>query len=309
MGVYRRVIDVTRRAAVVGVNGPFSLSVNPISFLTLHVDGVVAGLTAVGQNVPWTDIDNINVTFNGASMVNINGEDLRALLVALGWRTPYVLNAGSATNGDIVRVSIPIPFSRKRFWLREGFPATRSGELQISLTFAAQGATFQSRNFSIESTMMLDGEPQRFLKYVTQSRALAVGDVDMSLPVGNPYVGLVIFEPALADAGVGTGTLGEVRLLVDEVEWGIGAARFESMRDMLEQKGHPITGFLPDDLPQLGQYGYIDFDPLGDDSYLLETVGRASVKLRPTLDNPGTVRAIPIELVAVRTGAAGGGQA
>ena len=46
------------------------------------------------------------------------GEDLRAVLVALGWRVPYVLNHPSVTNGDLVRLSIPIPFSRRRFLRR-----------------------------------------------------------------------------------------------------------------------------------------------------------------------------------------------
>lgn len=306
MGVYRRVQDVTRRAAAVGVNGPFGLAVNPISYLVLHVDGLVAAVTAVGVDQPWTDIDNINVTFNGASLINVNGEDLRAVLLALGWRVPYVVNALSAVNGDVVRVSIPIPFTRKPFWLNEGFPATRSGELQVSVSFAAVGATFTTRNFSIETIMLLDGAPKRFLKMVTQSRALIVGDVDMSLPVGNPYVGVLVFEPVALDAGINTGTIAEMKLLVDEVEWGFASARFEAARDMFERKSGPFDAYgTALAIPQLSNYNYIDFDPLLDDSYLLETVGRASVKLRPTLDNAGTVRAVPIELVVIRPETAG----
>lgn len=304
MALYRRVTYRVRGTVAAGVNGPFDLGVNPISYLILHFDGVVAAVTAVGVDRPWTDIVNINVTFNGASVLNLNGEDLRALLVALGWRVPYVVNHSSATNGDVVRVSIPVPFTRRRFWTRELFPATRKGELQITVTMAAEGATFQARNLTLEGVEVLDGEPQRFLKYVSNSRALTAGDPDFSLPVGNDYVGILVRVPAVADAGIGTGTIRTMKLLVDDTEFGIAAARFEAMRDMFEQKGNPLDAFAFAAIPDMAAYAYIDFDPLEDDAYLLPTIGRASVKLRPELDNSGTVRAIPIELVKVETRAA-----
>ena len=305
MGIYRRVTNVVRRAATVGVNGPHELSVNPVSFISLHLDGVVAGAAAVGQEQPWSDLTNITITFNGASVVNLNATDLRAVLVALGWRVPYIVNHSSATNGDVVRLTIPIPFSRKRFWLREGFPASRKGELQISLTFAAQGATSQTRNYTIESTEVLDMRSERFLKMVSNSRALTAGDPDFELPIGNDYVGVLVFEPAIMDAGIATGTIAALRFLLDNVEFGIANARYDALRDYLEQKGSPIDNFLNGPLPTLAAYAYVDFDPLADDQYLLPTIGRSSVKLRFEVDNAGTVRAIPIELVKVETAVAG----
>ncbi len=304
MGVYRRVTPVTRRAGAVGVNGPFDLGVNPISYAVLHLDGVVAGATQSGQNQPFSDIERIRVTFNGAGVVDINGVDLRALLVALGWRVPYVVNHASATNGDLIRVSIPIPFSRRRFWLREAFPASRRGEFQISVTLATQGATFQGRNFAIETIELLDAQPMRFLKYVEQSRALTAGDPDFELPVGNDYVGLVVFQPAVADAGFGSGTIGRLRFLLDNVEFGVADGSFDAMREMLEQKGSPLDLFQNGSLPELANYAYIDFDPLQDDAFLVPTVGRSSVKIRFEVDNAGTVRIHPIELVVVPGAAA-----
>ena len=307
MGVYRRVTPVTRRAAAVGVNGPFDLGVNPMSYALLHVDGVVAGTSAVGQEQPFTDIDRIRVTFNGAGVVDIIGEDLRAILIALGWRVPFVMNHASVINGGLVRVSIPIPFSRRRFWLREAFPASRRGEFQISVTFSTEGATFQSRNFTIETVELLDAQPMRFLKYVEQSRALTAGDPDFELPVGNDYVGVLLFQPAAAIAGFGSGTLARVRFLLDNVEFAIADGSFDALRDMLEQKGHPIDLFANAGLPQSALYTYVDFDPLMDDAFLLPTVGRSSVKFRVEVDNAGTVRVHPIELVTVPGAAATAG--
>ena len=52
MGIYRRVTNVVRRAATVGVNGPHELSVNPISFISLHLDlGSGRGDRSVGCSV------------------------------------------------------------------------------------------------------------------------------------------------------------------------------------------------------------------------------------------------------------------
>ncbi len=305
MGVYRRVTPVTRRVGVVGVNGPFDLGVNPISYAVLHIDGLVAGAGAVGQEQPFTDIDRVRVTFNGAGVVDINGEDLRAILVALGWRVPFVVNHASTSNGDLVRMSLPIPFSRRRFWLREAFPASRRGEFQISVTLTTQGSTFQTRNIEIETVEILDAQPMRFLKYVEQARALTSGDPDFELPVGNDYVGVLIFHPVSADAGFGTGTIGRLRLLLDNVEFGIADASFEAARDLFEQKGHPLDNFNNAGIPQLANYAYVDFDPLLDDQYLVPTVGRSSIKFRFEIDNAGSVRVHPIELVAVPGAAPG----
>jgi len=49
------------------------------------------------------------------------------------------------------------------------------------------------------------------------------------------------------------------------------------------------------------QYGFLDFDPLLDDSYLLETAGHADVELDLNSDvSSGTARYLPVELVRVR---------
>ena len=301
MGVYRHVTYVVRRAALVGDNGPFSLGINPITYLILHIDGLVAGTTAVGVDQPFTDLDRINITFNGASVINLNGEDLRAMLMALGWRVPFVLNHASATDNDLVRVSIPIPFSRRSFWLNEGFPASRKGELEMRVNFAAQGATFQTRFLTIEGVEVLDMVSTRFLKAVELSRALTTGDPDFELPIGNDYAGVLIFEPAVADAGVGSGTIASMRMLLDNVEFGIANARYESLRAQFESRGGPIDAYAFASLPQLAAYAYIDFDPNKDGEYLVPTIGRSSIKLRPEIDNAGTVRVIPVELVRVET--------
>ena len=77
---------------------------------------------------------------------------------------------------------------------------------------------------------ILDAQPMRFLKYVEQARALTSGDPDFELPVGNDYVGVLIFHPVSADAGFGTGTIGRLRPLRVHVEVGIAAAPLAAVR-------------------------------------------------------------------------------
>lgn len=305
MGVYRRVTPVTRRAVVTGVNGPFDLGVNPISYAILSFDGLVTGAAAVGQAGLLNQVERVRVTFNGAGVVDVTGLDLMALYLALGWRIPFTVNGLSTTNGDLVRVSIPIPFSRRRFWLREAFPASRRGEFQISVTFPGPGITPGSRNFSIETVEILDAQPMRFLKYVEQSKVIATGDPDFELPVGNDYVGVLVRGLQPADAGFGTGTIGRVRFLLDNVEFGVADASFDGMRDFLEQRGGPFDHFENEALPRLANYAFVDFDPLQDDQYLVPTVGRSSVKFRFEVDVGAAIRVLPIELVAVPGAAPG----
>lgn len=299
---WRRQIPVPRRAGAVGLNGPFDLAVNPISHIILHLDGVVAGAAAVGTTQPWTDLDNVTISFQGASIFNLPGEDLFGLVNAVLGYCPSVLNQASATNGDLVRLSIPIPFGRMKFNPKECFPATRKGDLQASLTLSAEGATFQTRNFSFEVVELPEAQPARFLKAVSLSRALTATDFDFPLPVGNPYAGLLIREPVVADAGIATGTVRQYRLLVDHTEMYVAASRFESGRDELESV---TSGLRTVDLVLLGlaaQFNYLNFSPKGVDDFLLETDGRADVRLRFELDNNGTPVCTPIELVTVPGG-------
>jgi hypothetical protein len=303
MASWRRQIPVPRRAATVGVNGPHDLGVNPISHLVLHVDGVVAGASSVGHDVPFTDITNITVLFQGASVLNLSARDLEACVAVLTRKIPYVINHASATNGDVVRVSMMIPFGRKAFMADECFPATKKGDLQMQLTFGAEGATFQSRNYSIESIELPEASPKRFLKLVSLTRALTATDFDFPLPQGNQYSGIMIQQPTVLDAGIATGTIRQLKLLVDNVEHVVAASRYESLRDQFEMLVSDPDVFANGAIPWTSSYAYIDLNPLMDDSYLLDTDGRSDVRFRFELDNAGSPRVIPVELVGVPGGA------
>ena len=115
-----------------------------------------------------------------------------------------------------------------------------------------------------------------------------------------------------------TATITTVKLLVDNVEtnyslanweslWGDQALRHHQQRDFnehvhLENTAVGYTQFADTSLPQyldttLHQHAYLDFDPLKDDSYLLDTAGRGRVHLQINFGLADTVRLLPIELI------------
>lgn len=299
MAEFRRRVSVPRRALTDGVNGPFDLGVNPISHLILHLDGVVAGAAAVGVRTPYADLDNVTVALQGASVINLQGEDLQAAVAVVLRHVPYVLNHSSATNGDLVRLSIPVPFGRRQYWQNECFPATKKGDLQLQVTMSAEGATFQARNITVEAVELVGATPKRFMKMVSLTRALTATDFDFPLPIGNAYAGFLIFQPAVADAGVASGTIRSMTLLLDHREEFVIASRFEAMRDQFHSLVPDFDEYLASALPALAGYGLVDFDPLRDDEYLVESSKFEDIRLRLELDNAGSPRVIPLELVTV----------
>ncbi len=305
MAEFRRRVPVPRRAVVAGVNGPFDLGVNPISHLVVHIDGLVAAVTAVGVRQPYTDMTNLLVAFQGSSVINLAGVDLQAAVAAALRRVPYVWNQSSAVNGQIVRVSIVVPFGRKLFVEEECFPASKKGDLQLSMTFAAEGATFTTRNVTVEAVEMPGAVPKMFMKLVSLTRALVATDFDMPLPIGNTYAGILVFEPAVEAAGAASGTIRNLTLLLDNREQIVIGSRFEALRSEFETRVANIDEYIASAIPALGSYALIDLDPRYDGAFLLESTKYEDIRLRFELDNAGSPRVIPFELVNVPAPAGG----
>ena len=59
-------------------------------------------------------------------------------------------------------------------------------------------------------------------------------------------------------------------------------------------------------LRELRQYGWRDFDPLGDPdmAYGLITAGRSRVHLRITADDTAAIRVLPVEVIGIAPRAA-----
>lgn len=265
-----------------------------MSFVLLHVRAD-AGVAAPDFNQLIGHIQSIVVTFKGTQIVSMSGVDLvRAVHTLIG--RPVNIEGFNAVAPGLVGFTIVIPFGRKPFDPKECFPATRRGEFGITVTRAAALTNIANPVFAIESCQLLEAEPAQFLKMVTLSRNIVAGDADFELPIGNPFLGLQLFSPTAFGNAPISETVRRARLLFDNVEYDYADIAFDINRS---------TGFLrASDLndytaltSNMRSYSYMDFDPLKDDSYLIETEGRASVRLRLTPDVAGLVRVTPIELI------------
>lgn len=301
MAVFLHELSVSERVFAAGDNGPFDLPVNPTSFLLLHMRAEVLASAPDFQQL-LGHIQSVVVSFKGTQIVAMNGVDLARLVHHLWGRVVHI-EGFNAVSPALVSVTVPIPFTRKPYWSLEAFPATRRGEFTIVVTRSAALTNIQNPVFSIEAVELLEAEPQRFLKMVTLSRNIVAGDADFELPIGNPFLGLQVFSPtAMGNAPISE-TIRRLRLLLDNVEYDYADTAFDVARFIGWLRGHDFNDYVGI-TSLLRNYAYLDFDPLMDDSFMVETEGRASVRLRFVPDVGGLVRVTPVELVRL-PGAAG----
>lgn len=299
--IYLHETSTQERALVAGDNGPFDLPVNPVSFVLLHMRAVIGAIAPSFDDLMLA-ITRIDVRFKGTGIITMSAADLARQVHSLWGRNLNVENLNGAT-GELISWTIPIPFTRKPYWSLEAFPATRRGEFTISLSAPGSFTNITSPVFSIEVVELLEAAPVRFLKMVTLSRLIVVGDSDFELPIGNPFLGLQVFSPTAMGASPISETIRRFRLLLDNVEYQVSDTAFDAHRSIGRLRGSDFDAFTA--IPSLARnYVYADFDPLLDESYIVQTEGRASVRLRLTPDVSGTVRVTPVELVMLEGAAA-----
>lgn len=304
-----------------------NLPVNPLSF----IDIILRGLTATTNTLPTllnmlNVLTTIEVLFKGSSIISISPRDLFALQSRMGWARNLPQPRG-ITDGNPWRLLLRLSFSRRPFWPTEGFPASRAGELQLRLTPAGSFTGVDTPSLEIETEEILDAQFARFLKYTTLSRTPgATGESDLDMPIGNPYVGILLFSTTVPTGTALTSDMIEVRVLIDNQEAFIPRTRWDALHhDFMQGAGSHL--WLPEHIHQenvatayaanadttgprwdahaLNLYGFMDFDPLKDGSYLLPTEGRSSVKLRinSNVATPLAQRVIPIEMISIAGGA------
>ena len=295
------------------------LPTNPLSFLvlTLLAEQPVAQATALYRHLTnfWSAIDNVRVTHRGESIIQGSLIDLAVLNAALHGYTPHGTHlTGAAAN---VAMSFILALGRKPFWHEEGFPATSRGNLRFGFNVLdTTPGTATALQWALEAVELIEDTPTQYLKYTTNSRALtATGRQRVPLPMGNEILGVLLFDPSTEISTTETFAWGKIKVMKDNVEQYYVESNWESLRADLARRilrmhiawGHlhgqaavdTETGHeqIRGNEPPL-QYGYLDFDPLDDGSYSLETAGASDLELDLSSDvSTGTARYMPIELV------------
>jgi len=303
-----------------------NLPVNPVSF----VDVTIRGATAAALTLPTFGnmlgvLSRIEVLFKGSSIISLTPADLFFLQAAMGWLRG-VAQPHADTGADRWAVTLRVSLSRRPYWMNEGFPASRPGELQIRYTPAAAFVAVQTPSLNVECEEILDGTFQKYLKYTTLSRTpAAVGESDVDLPIGNDIAAILLFATTVPTGVAVTSSMREVRLLIDNQEALVPRTRWDTLHAQAQEMAgaqswmlehvHRLAAGAPagDALVEAAQwtgvhisanYGWLEFDPLRDDAYLFKTNGRSQVKLRINADVADAQRIVPVELVALGGAAA-----
>lgn len=299
---------------------PVDLPVNPLSCLYLSLKAtknVAAQATNLGRvMVPIIQqITDLSVRRLGEQQIQGALEDLAVLNSILFGQLPSVHEFAYADNEEQV-VTIPLSFSRRPFWHEEAHPPSKRGELRFHMTAGALPTGYDAVSWALEAIELIEDEPMRHLKYTTNTRALAAtGRQRVPLPIGNEILGVLLFDPSDETDATNSYAWGKVMLLKDNVQQYYVESNWESLRETIERRvtnfrlgwGHQHgqaaadtdtgeeTVKIADRAPL--QYGYLDFDPLDDGSYSLETIGASDLDLDLNSDvSTGTVRYIPVEL-------------
>ena len=302
--------------------GPIDLPVNPLTMLLLSISVTNAAPAALNTYQAIDDvIDQITSVIIKHKGENILQGSLRDLMVlnALVCNAYAGAHSMSEASADVRRFTFPLCFSRRPYNPREAFPATSRGNLTFELVAGALGTGYSAATIQIESVELIEADPSQYLKYTTQSRTSVVGQFDQPLPIGNPLLGIIGFDTAMATPTTGLSSWGTVKLLKDNVEQYFpnsdALTLAAELRGRFDRGGswightHQFNGAAAglaetdeaDYRAAIGSSGYfyLDFDPLDDDSYMLETAGAADIKIRGVGTAASAVRLLPVELVKV----------
>lgn len=302
----------------------YDLPVNPLSHILLTLRFANETSTITNYSVlaaALAQISNIEVLFKGSAIVSGSLTDLALLSSALHGKQLQQLNM-TETDNDVRAVTVAIPFGRKLYSPLECFPAVRRGELQLRLTYAAAQTGIDTLTMQIETVELPEAAPTRFLKYTTISKTpSATGDHDVDLPIGNKVAMVQLFGTSVPTGASFNASFGVSKLLIDNIESYYAKANWETLHNELMQKignwryyshyhsvnaagaGRENTLGQIEDASLIDNYALLDFDPLGDDSYLLNTEGRSRVHLRVTADVADAIRIIPVEVIELTAAA------
>jgi hypothetical protein len=303
-----------------------NLGVNPISFLMLTIRAIISAANATPLLANLLGVlSNVEVKFQGTSVVSLSLADLHRMQGYL-WRKFMRQQTVNDDANTVQWISVPVPFTRVPYWPNEGIPATKSGQLVATLTPAASFVNIGTVTVQLEQVELLDAVPVQFIKQTTLADTpAATGRKRYGLPLGNPILGIGLFGTTAPGAGATTfnASLGQVKVLIDNVETGFSLANWETLRGLAgirapgaydfadhehETPNAVAAGAETSDVSDADladrQYAYLDYDPVGDGTYALETEGRGAVELEVNSDVADAIRIVPVELIKLPGAAA-----
>jgi len=304
----------------------FDLPVNPLSCILLTVKALNENAVITNYRYIKSLLDmitDVRITYRGASIIQGSLTDLAVLMARMTKWAPWQINAVE-TDNDVRGITVPLLFGRRPYDPSECFPATRRGDLVMTLSTDVALPGFDNLVIQAETIEILEATPERFTKITTTSKVSnAVSEHDIELPIGNDLLGVLLRDASPPQAAAYTAQFGKVAVEVDNVETVYAEANWETLHGELHRdcpglysmQGHIHSvnaagaareNTLEQQLGNAGEsfldhYAYMDFDPMHDGTYALKTSGAARVNLRVTTEVgvATAMRVLPIELVPV----------
>jgi hypothetical protein len=302
---------------------PFDLPVNPLSVILLRLQitnvapAALDTYSAIDDAI--TQITGVRVLHKGEQIISGSLRDLM-VLNALYMKAKPGYGTLSNIDNAVRSFVFPLCLGRKMYDPDSCFPATSRGNLRFEMDAGADGAGYDDINFSVETVELIEATPKEYVKYVRQARDSVVGQFDARLPIGNPLLGILLFDTGLGGSTDEVLSWGTIKLLKDNVEQYYPQSDYETLAAMLQtQLGmdgawpghqHQFNGAAAglDESDDAGMavstgfqgYAYLDFDPLRDLRYQMETEGAADLLIRGNGDEATAIRYYPLERVMVR---------
>lgn len=300
----------------------YDLPVNPLSaiFLTFAWrDGSALGNAGDPVADLLSFLQKIEVLYKGQAIISASGADLAFMATRLLRRPLAMVNLVDAA-AEEHWLTIPITFGRRAYDPKYAFPASKRGELQLQITYPAAVGTVDSPKALIETVELFDTTPSHYLKYTTISKTpSAAGEHDVDLPIGHRILGIGFFATQVPTGVLASRDIDWFKLLVDNSETRYSKSNWESFwtEDQIIQGYDPVqqrhthaqaantdvvTGMQLYGIVGPARYAFIDLDPLGDETYVLDTAGRSRVHLHINANTTFTaIRILPVEILPATT--------
>lgn len=322
MANFLRSVLIQNRAEAADRTFQQDLPVNPLTQVLV----TLRAINTLGDVVtPLSDlyglIPNLGIRYRGQDIVRGSLYDLAVLNAIVCRATP----GGTWTQdgaANVCTLTVPITFGRMAYDVKECFPAVRRGDLVLEMTVDTVLNNADLIELQVETVELLDETPERYLKYTTGTQTFTSTGVDMvRLPIGNPLLGVLLAGTTAPLNAARTATWEQLRLKVDNVEALYAATNWDTLNGELMRLIDADAGFLYNhahrvdaavagfatslqqtrvgDQITLERYAYLDFDPLRDGSYMLQTAGRADIVIQRDAGTADAGRFLPVELVSI----------
>lgn len=305
--------DVTESDGTVTIDLP----THPIS----HIVYTVKVLNA-GSNTKATlaqilgGIEKVEVLFKGSAVISLSGADLYALNCVLFGKEPWqenVINTDNATR----MLTLIIPFGTAMYDAKRCLFATKKGELQLKLTLDVADTGYDGMISQIETVELLEASADEHIKVTTLNKTASSGDFDVDLPIGNKYLGILLYSTTVPTTTSWTTTIDKIKLMVDNIQYGYAETNWESLHGMLINRLAPAgawgekihlentaasytqnadTAAEEQVDTDIAHYALLDFGIGVPEDFVLNSAGLSRFHLRITGGDTNALRILPIEL-------------